>query len=194
MKSNIKTAALAGAAVLCFVFAPVQSRAATVNFSFDFSNTSAGIEIFGEIDGLTVGATSAASQVIINSYTQTSTIYTFPVPIDMTPGASQNSFTVDATGTLLTAGNFFSTVTFAPNTTLTLGLTRGPGTDVASISQLFLDPNSALGDIFNETQFGILDYAPIQSSTPLPAALPLFATGLGALGLLSWRGKRKQAA
>ncbi len=27
--------------------------------------------------------------------------------------------------------------------------------------------------------------------TPLPAALPLFATGLGALGLLRWRRKRK---
>lgn len=27
--------------------------------------------------------------------------------------------------------------------------------------------------------------------TPLPAALPLFASGLGALGLLSWRRKRK---
>ena len=31
-------------------------------------------------------------------------------------------------------------------------------------------------------------------NTPLPAALPLFATGLGALGLLTWRRKRKNAA
>jgi hypothetical protein len=31
-------------------------------------------------------------------------------------------------------------------------------------------------------------------ATPLPAALPLFATGLGALGLLGWRRKRKNAA
>jgi hypothetical protein len=30
-------------------------------------------------------------------------------------------------------------------------------------------------------------------ATPLPAALPLFVTGLGALGLLFWRGKRKNA-
>jgi hypothetical protein len=28
---------------------------------------------------------------------------------------------------------------------------------------------------------------------PLPAALPLFATGLGAMGLLGWRRKRKAA-
>jgi hypothetical protein len=30
--------------------------------------------------------------------------------------------------------------------------------------------------------------------TPLPAALPLFATGIGALGLLGWRRKRKARA
>jgi hypothetical protein len=32
------------------------------------------------------------------------------------------------------------------------------------------------------------------TATPLPAALPLFATGLGALGLLGWRRKRKAQA
>ena len=32
------------------------------------------------------------------------------------------------------------------------------------------------------------------TATPLPAALPLFASGLGALGLLGWRRKRNQAA
>jgi hypothetical protein len=32
------------------------------------------------------------------------------------------------------------------------------------------------------------------SATPLPATLPLFATGIGALGLLGWRRKRKAQA
>ena len=32
------------------------------------------------------------------------------------------------------------------------------------------------------------------AATPLPAALPLFVTGLGALGLLGWRRKRKASA
>jgi hypothetical protein len=35
-----------------------------------------------------------------------------------------------------------------------------------------------------------LDLTPV-GGTPLPATLPLFATGLGALGLLGWRRKRK---
>ncbi len=32
------------------------------------------------------------------------------------------------------------------------------------------------------------------NQSPIPAALPLFATGLGAFGLLGWRRKRKNAA
>ena len=32
------------------------------------------------------------------------------------------------------------------------------------------------------------------SATPLPGALPLFASGLGALGVLGWRRKRKATA
>jgi hypothetical protein len=35
---------------------------------------------------------------------------------------------------------------------------------------------------------------PTTGATPLPAALPLFATGIGGLGLLGWRRKRKVQA
>ena len=34
-------------------------------------------------------------------------------------------------------------------------------------------------------------FTPLVSQTPLPGALPLFATGLGALALLGWRRKRR---
>jgi hypothetical protein len=39
-----------------------------------------------------------------------------------------------------------------------------------------------------------LDNLTLDSTTPLPAALPLFASGLGVLGLLGWRRKRKASA
>ena len=56
-----------------------------------------------------------------------------------------------------------------------------------------------IGD-WNNNGLTIPAQADIQSitidtaTTPLPAALPLFASGLGALGLLGWRRKRKAAA
>jgi hypothetical protein len=34
----------------------------------------------------------------------------------------------------------------------------------------------------------------IAGATPLPAALPLFATGIAGLGLLGWRRRRKTAS
>ena len=39
-----------------------------------------------------------------------------------------------------------------------------------------------------------LTFTLVPQVVPLPAALPLFATGLGALGLLGWRRKKKAAA
>ena len=41
------------------------------------------------------------------------------------------------------------------------------------------------------TATNCIDCAAPPSSVPVPATLPLFASGLGALGLLSWRRKRK---
>ena len=77
----------------------------------------------------------------------------------------------------------------------------------ASITQLAL---SALGSEGNGTIQFIGTYSSISwtnpnfeywygftvgaPQVPLPAALPLFATGLGALGLLGWRRKRKAQA
>jgi hypothetical protein len=70
-------------------------------------------------------------------------------------------------------------VSFAPTTI-------GSVTDllVATVSE---NPGGVTNDIFSMSGTGV---APV-SNTPLPAALPLFASGLGALGLLGWRRKRK---
>src|SRR5262249_27065065 len=68
--------------------------------------------------------------------------------------------------------------------------TNGLVWNITSV-QLRLQNNSSLSDtlMFSGDQ---LVATPVPT-TPLPAAFPLFATGLGALGLLGWRRKRKQA-
>ena len=71
--------------------------------------------------------------------------------------------------------------------------------DVASPSQsATLDPYFILSTEYQNAGYG-LEFSPNVgngpvSSTPLPAALPLFTLGLGALGLLGWRRKRKAQA
>jgi hypothetical protein len=40
-------------------------------------------------------------------------------------------------------------------------------------------------------EYGLDETPDPVAASPLPTGLPLFATGLGALGLLGWRGKRK---
>jgi hypothetical protein len=53
------------------------------------------------------------------------------------------------------------------------------------------------GDPSNDTSNGLDNItlnATTTSPTPLPGAFPLFATGLGALGLFGWRRKRKNAS
>ena len=58
---------------------------------------------------------------------------------------------------------------------------------------IYLDPNFNIPGLTLELSQD-LDNVVGSAATPLPAALPLFATGLGALGLLGWRRKRKAQA
>jgi hypothetical protein len=72
--------------------------------------------------------------------------------------------------------------------------------DIATAAQLtVIDTGSGYYNLFGvsvygEYQAGGGGVGGGDSNTPLPAALPLFATGLGALGLLGWRRKKKAAA
>lgn len=56
-----------------------------------------------------------------------------------------------------------------------------------------LNSPTAIGQNFNDPGKWAGPNQPI-ASTPLPAALPLFAGGLGVMGLLGWRKKRKNTA
>jgi hypothetical protein len=100
--------------------------------------------------------------------------------------------------TLTNLPSFGSASTIQPSQTISgiNGINLTAGTSyfliVSSVS-----PTNDTYDAWNNSGtgpdgFDVLSSDP--STTPLPTALPLFATGLGAMGLFGWRRKRKNAA
>jgi hypothetical protein len=82
------------------------------------------------------------------------------------------------------------TLSFLDSTLLTTF--SGPN----GVIYLFMDDLQSIANNPNapEAGSGLISFIEVTSDltpTPLPAALPLFATGLGALGLLSWRKRGK---
>jgi hypothetical protein len=83
-----------------------------------------------------------------------------------------------------------------------VGTTSGPELltltfprDLADFPEAFNPYGTYLPDGFsNESSAYAVAVSGEVDPTPLPATLPLFVTGLGALGLLGWRRKRKNGA
>ena len=73
-----------------------------------------------------------------------------------------------------------------------LATSIGPITGPSTINSGFSFPTS-VGALSINSAGDATFTAVVTPVVPLPGALPLFATGLGALGLLAWRRKRKAA-
>jgi hypothetical protein len=97
-----------------------------------------------------------------------------------------------------TAGTYFNTLDMTSLANYTAGfLTANGGTAASAFTALLtgLAADDAYINIHDSVfPGGEIRGQLVPASTPLPAALPLFATGLGALGLLGWRRKRKALA
>ena len=91
-----------------------------------------------------------------------------------------NSFTV--TNGALTAESFLATLTEANGDEIELLLK-------SAIPQFLLVRFAT-----NNVSFDVSASSATFEAVPLPGSLPLFASGLGALGLLGWRRKRKAQA
>jgi PEP-CTERM motif-containing protein len=89
-------------------------------------------------------------------------------------------------------------IAFDPSATIPSSV---PPTPIVPIPFNFEPPDPCIAAATCEAKGPIIGYdSPVQIGTwdvrvvtPLPATLPLFATGLGGLGLLSWRRKRKNS-
>jgi len=109
----------------------------------------------------------------------------------------------DAVTNVTIANNLCSGAFVAPGNTCTFSFRivtadpTPPDNDVgtwaitAQIQAQWFDINI---NSFQTDTFNFNDTVNVLDPVPLPGALPLFATGLGALGLLGWRRKKKRAA
>jgi hypothetical protein len=176
------------------------AEATTYNFDVTMGTALLGINtVTGTIttDG-TIGALSLSDLVTWNLTIQT---IGGPVPggpetligpgqagsnsIAATLFSSPSSFT-DLVATATTLSYFFGDTSQPSLLEIVEGGLGGDGIDLWNAGAV---PPTGLFELTIDGQgFGI---SPTPQTTPLPAALPLFATGLGAMGLFGWRRKRK---
>jgi hypothetical protein len=151
----------------------------------------------GQFSPVTAATISVSPDPVAFGNVTVGTTDTIPVTETLTPDAGANTFIwgvlgpgapFSATMSSAPAGNCEDLtcvidVSFTPTTTDVVG-----GTLSTIVSELA--SGNLVGMASSRVDVSGTGVAPV-SNTPLPATLPLFASGLGALGLLGWRRKRK---
>ena len=153
-------------------------------------------------------------------FPDTSTVYasaTQPAPFTVGAGVDGTMIITDAGGQTTLNFDFdvsslvITLITQIPNPTWDSATQNGPAFTILSGGNPFIGVDSVTtsmianaGPIQAFLQGGVLfinwagmtykdlDTVTVNFATPLPAALPLFAGGLGAFGLLGWRRKRQR--
>jgi hypothetical protein len=123
-------------------------------------------------------------------------------------GGTNGAVTVNYLNPQTSLDLIWGTVDAAPQNSIVMTLTGSSGTETITGSDILtaLGLTNSSGDFdivlaitglssfqsvtFSDTGNPAFEFALGVAQTPLPAALPLFAAGLGALGLVSWRKKR----
>jgi hypothetical protein len=130
--------------------------------------------------------------------------YSFDGVVGFISGLENNSASQVADSVTVTASPIGGLGEYAPDSifnkfTVFNGALFVSDTNFVSVTNgntLMLGPNFGFLHVGTIEFSDSISFSPVTDTreTPLPAALPLFATGLGVLGLLGWRRKRKNAA
>jgi hypothetical protein len=207
-----------------FIFASVTPSAAssyTLNFSGTVTASSGlfiplgvtgGDAVSGSITFDPFNATSATSGINTNTFAQSAASFTFHVSH---PGVLDFTRTDTGTGEIRSVGGVTPALAFftgSPNTNLNLGFeTTGPGAALTSLTALPTNPSALLallggGPLLASGVYSVLGFggasisfdiafSPVAvAATPIPAALPLFGTGLAMLGFAARRRRAQQRA
>jgi hypothetical protein len=178
MKSGLLGAAFAAAMSFVVSFGSASANTVTI---FDVNATGGAVTGTLTVD-VTAGTLNSADLVVPALSTSDFTNIISVVPFLFSGLKIQ----------LTNADGFGFALGISPTPTLTslIGMT-GAGIGFAIFCNSS-DCTSGGVSLYNGVNFlGTVD---AEAATPLPAALPLFASGLGALGLLGWRRKRKASA
>jgi len=165
--------------ILCGLLASVPARASTL-FDFSFYDTGTGGSIISASGVLTTSP--LGSNFLITDIT--GMFNGNPISSLVPPGgyASNNNVLYSGIPSLDFSGVSFVVPALAPLENVNVYF-DGPGLFVCAGCYAVFNGDFDLAINFS-----------VDAATPLPAALPLFATGLGVLGALSWRRKRRFAA
>jgi hypothetical protein len=193
--------AIGGAA---FSFAAT-AQAATVNFTSTMTFTDTGDKLTFASTGLNgvltvgvpdpinhfIGVTVGSGETSYAGTLSANFVFTVPTPSGSTTDigtitGGQVNGRSDVNGATLT-------ITW-PNQPVEFDFADGTKLDVTlgSLSESCSTNNCLGGPYYMSGTFTVLN-GPTTSATPLPAAFPLFASGLGVVGLLARRKKRKAA-
>ena len=164
------------------VTAVMLASAPTHALTFDFAFMTGVGTVTGEIDGLTDNNSGPASAVYIDTYSGN---------LGSIPPASYNTVVDAGVNTFTVTSGVLTFVDY--NASFMTGHSPPSGDEwVLALGLSGSSSSGFLGGVQNFIQAGSSTFA--AAKPRLPAALPLFATGLGAMGLLGWRRKRKAAA
>jgi hypothetical protein len=197
MRISAKFPVIAIAAPLALSLMGSAANAIPINVSFNFVPTGTLTANTGDVTTattITSGAPDVVTTILTNNIGLASgATITLTSPTPVTLGSTftksfttpMGSFLENLTVTLVTPGPSSRGIT----ATGTISQTSGTGFDPTPVfySAAYTQnggPGAQINASFN-------DSTTPPTSTPLPAALPLFATGIGGLGFLGWRRKRK---
>jgi hypothetical protein len=171
-----------------------RANAATVD-TFNFTQNVAGEPLYGTFTG-TVESSGPLEGYIEQSDLTSITIYFGSPAFYYAPTVYDLSFNVEnflSTGSTTTFDLYAPLLNFLHNLEAyaCVGAYAGSGycgIPGAGANEVVGLPGDTI--VYFTADFPTITLVSSVTTTPLPAALPLFATGLGGLGLLGWRRKR----
>jgi hypothetical protein len=216
----IGAAALSFAAILFAAATPSAASSYTLNFTGTVSSTTGlflavgianGDTVSGSVTFDPVNTNSATTSAFVNNFGQSVSSFTFHLSHLSDPGLNfDNTDTGNGQIASSQIGGFAGLDLSGQSAASTLNLrfrTDGSIAPLASLAALPTDPSailamlggaspSALG-LYEMFGFGRVNFdvafSPLVAATPIPAALPLFASALGGLGFIGWRRRQDRA-